>query len=353
MGSCFSKKSTGDKEPQPPGAKTSTVKPQEVSASAPDASAMPAPSAQQQQRQQLSQDAQTPSAEMQKLEISTNQPASSTASSEVGARPRRDSCDRAAGPPSEDPRTPQDYTSSPLSTSRKPPTAPQQGGTNSQLTESKLQELNQASNTRRGQPSSTGGTTANTRPTDAPDLPDLADVPEATEVPMSPAAGGSASFTAGDVPAGTPPPVAEGLPVVSLQDIAVMEQKQGRRGRRMRSRRGSTTASHASLSAIPENVEITPLHARSERSDSMRVPMGGHVVSRLADVQELDVRHAASAFVVALPASQFRQVGKAECQREVGCNLIASMFPAVCMSGLHLLRSPCSGGRALSHFDCC
>lgn len=234
--------------------------------------------------------------------VRTNMPPSSTASSEAAPRPRADSSfDRAATiASSEDSRTPHDtHTSSPLSSLRRmqQPGATTQPTTNPLLTESTLKELNQASTTRRGLPSSTGGTTANTRPTDAPDLPELSDVPEATEHSQSPNVGlvdsGGASFgsaAAADVPSATPPPVAEGLPVVSLQDIAVMEQKQGRRGRRVRSRRGSTTASHASLSAIPENLEITPLHARSERSDSMRVPMPSHPVSRLADVQELDVR---------------------------------------------------------------
>ena len=66
-----------------------------------------------------------------------------------------------------------------------------------------------------------------------------------------------------------------------------MEQKKGGRGIRVKSRRGSTTASHASLSAIPENV---PLHPRSERSDSMRVAHAGQPLNRLADVQELEVQ---------------------------------------------------------------
>ena len=228
------------------------------------------------------------------------QDVSSAASSEIGgAAPRAGtSMDRQlqTAASSDDSRTPAE-ASSPLSSLRRtqPPTVPAaSAGTaaasNASLTESNLHELNQASSVRRGKPSSTGGTTANTRPEDAPDMTELSEIPEAAEVPHSPAAPEAAgSFVSIDAASATPPPVAEGLPVVSLQDIAVMEQKQGRRGRRRPSRRGSTTASHASLSAIPENVEITPLHARSERSDSMR-PMGGHPVSRLADVQELDVR---------------------------------------------------------------
>lgn len=136
-----------------------------------------------------------------------------------------------------------------------------------------------------------GGTTANTRPTDLPDVPeagevgDVADLPAADHPPT--AEGASAHYSVpDDAPLSTPPPVPEGLPVVSLQDIAVMEQKKGGRGIRVKSRRGSTTASHASLSAIPENV---PLHPRSERSDSMRVAHPGQPLNRLADVQELEV----------------------------------------------------------------
>jgi hypothetical protein len=95
-----------------------------------------------------------------------------------------------------------------------------------------------------------------------------------------------------EMPQGTPPPVPEGLPVVSLTDIALMEQRKGMRGRRVKSRRGSTTASHASLPQIPENVEITPLHARTERSDSLRdrVTLSQQGVNRLAEVQELEVQ---------------------------------------------------------------
>lgn len=102
-----------------------------------------------------------------------------------------------------------------------------------------------------------------------------------------------------EMPQGTPPPVPEGLPVVSLTDIALMEQKTGMRGRRVKSRRGSTTASHASLPQIPENVEITPLHARAERSDSMRdrVSVSQPGVSRLAEVQELEVRSRVCFFI--------------------------------------------------------
>lgn len=94
-----------------------------------------------------------------------------------------------------------------------------------------------------------------------------------------------------EMPQGTPPPVPEGLPVVSLTDIALMEQKKGMRGRRVKSRRGSTTASHASLPQIPENVEITPLHARTERSDSLRerVSLSQTGVNRLAEVREQDL----------------------------------------------------------------
>jgi hypothetical protein len=78
---------------------------------------------------------------------------------------------------------------------------------------------------------------------------------------------------------------------VSLTDIALMEQRKGARGRRVKSRLGSTTASHASLPQIPENVEITPLHARTERSDSLRerVSLCQQGVNRLAEVQELEV----------------------------------------------------------------
>ena len=59
----------------------------------------------------------------------------------------------------------------------------------------------------------------------------------------------------------------------------------------MYKRQGSTTASHASLPQIPENVEITPLHARTERSDSLRerVSVSQQGVNRLAEVQELEV----------------------------------------------------------------
>lgn len=228
--------------------------------------------------------------------------ASSDGAAAVSAAQPRTSQERhlQTGASSDDSRTPAEVLSpvSSLRRSQGPGTTPAAGApatgavasSNASLTESNLHELNQASSVRRGKPSSTGGTTANTRPEDAPDMPELSEIPEAADVPRSPRAPEAAGiFTSIDAASATPPPVAEGLPVVSLQDIAVMEQKQGRRGRRRPSRRGSTTASHASLSAIPENVEITPLHARSERSDSMR-PMGGHPVSRLADVQELDVR---------------------------------------------------------------
>jgi hypothetical protein len=289
----------------------------------------------------------TPS-DVQKLEVRTHVQASSTASSEVGgARPRQDSSfERTGAASSEDLRTPHDYTSSPQSSLRRvqQSSGTQQPRANPALTESALLELNQASSTRRGQPSSTGGTTANTRPTEAHDLPELSDVPEAaSEVPMSP--GGDASTGdefRGDAPAATPPPVAEGLPVVSLQDIAVMEQKQGRRGRRMRSRRGSTTASHASLTAIPENVEITPLHARSERSDSMRVgPMGAHPVSRLADVQELDVR----AVCCCMPAGLYQRLSQLALQQDVPvtCSLASRCITAGLLPGRssHHPRAPC------------
>ena len=114
---------------------------------------------------------------------------------------------------------------------------------------------------------------------------DVTDLPAANHPPT--ADGAAADYAVpDDMPLSTPPPVPEGLPVVSLQDIAVMEQKKGGRGIRVKSRRGSTTASHASLSAIPENV---PLHPRSERSDSMRVAHAGQPLNRLADVQELEV----------------------------------------------------------------
>lgn len=138
---------------------------------------------------------------------------------------------------------------------------------------------------------SSGGTTANTRPTDLPDVPeagefvDVADLPAGSHPPAE-ASEAARYAVPDDMPLSTPPPVPEGLPVVSLQDIAVMEQKKGGRGIRVKSRRGSTTASHASLSAIPENV---PLHPRSERSDSMRVAHAGQPLNRLADVQELEV----------------------------------------------------------------
>jgi hypothetical protein len=189
-------------------------------------------------------------------------------------------------PSSDDSRTPAEAMSSPMSSLHsatrrfQPPINP-----NPLLTESALSELNAAASVRKGKPSSTGGTTANTRPTEVPDMPELSDVPEADELESAETVGS----TGADILASTPPPMADHLPVVSLQDIAVMEQKQGRRGRRVRSRRGSTTASHTSLSAIPENLEITPLHARSERSDSMRVTMAPHLGTRLAEVQELDV----------------------------------------------------------------
>lgn len=163
---------------------------------------------------------------------------------------------------------------------------------NALLTESALRQLNQTSSLgKKGRPSSTGGTTANTRPTDLPDVPESDEFVEVTNLPAAshpPAEDGAAAQYAvpDDVPLSTPPPVPEGLPVVSLQDIAVMEQKKGGRSIRVKSRRGSTTASHASLSAIPENV---PLHPRSERSDSMRVAHAGQPLNRLADVQELEV----------------------------------------------------------------
>lgn len=147
----------------------------------------------------------------------------------------------------------------------------------------------------KGKPSSTGGTTANTRPTDLPDVPESNDLDMSdlgSETHPQPHVEGVSFSVPEEMPQGTPPPVPEGLPVVSLQDIAVMEQKKGMRGRRVKSRRGSTTASHASLTAIPENVEITPLHARTnERSDSLRdrMSLSQQGVNRLADVQELEV----------------------------------------------------------------
>lgn len=124
-------------------------------------------------------------------------------------------------------------------------------------------------------------------------MPEAGEFVDVSELPAGnhpPTEGGEAAQYAvpDDMPLSTPPPVPEGLPVVSLQDIAVMEQKKGGRGIRVKSRRGSTTASHASLSAIPENV---PLHPRSERSDSMRVAHAGQPLNRLADVQELEVPH--------------------------------------------------------------
>ena len=158
-----------------------------------------------------------------------------------------------------------------------------------------VMQLNLASaGSRKGKPSSTGGTTANTRPTDVPDMADgeaqdMADL--GPEPHPQPHVEGVNFAVPEEMPQGTPPPVPEGLPVVSLTDIALMEQKTGVRGRRVKSRRGSTTASHASLPQIPENVEITPLHARTERSDSLRdrVSVCQQGVNRLAEVQELEV----------------------------------------------------------------
>jgi hypothetical protein len=213
----------------------------------------------------------------------------SSTSSDMANRPPvpEGSYDRLA-PSSDGSRTPGDPGASPRGMAVRSPLGT---GQNAALTESALRQLNQSSVARKGRPSSTGGTTANTRPTDLPDVPELADVPEAAEMPIESEAEvtGVHFVVPEDMPQGTPPPVPEGLPVVSLHDIAVMEQKQGRRGMRVKSRRGSTTASHASLSAIPENLEITPLHARSERSDSMRVTLAAQTISRLADVQELEV----------------------------------------------------------------
>eukprot|EP00892_Ulva_mutabilis_P010747 jgi/Ulvmu1/8044/UM004_0281.1 len=162
---------------------------------------------------------------------------------------------------------------------------------NGVLTESALRQLNQTGSMgKKNHPSSTGGTTANTRPTDLPDVPETGEFADVADLPAAsppPAEDEHAQYDVpDDMPLSTPPPVPEGLPVVSLQDIAVMEQKKGGRGIRVKSRRGSTTASHASLSAIPENV---PLHPRSERSDSMRVAHAGQPLNRLADVQELEV----------------------------------------------------------------
>jgi hypothetical protein len=241
---------------------------------------------------------------------------SSIASSDIANKPRQDSSfDRFGAPSSDDSRTPQEYTNSPMSSAQGSIRRNQLiSNPNPTLTESALNELNQASIARKGQPSSTGGTTANTRPTELPDLPELSDVPESGEIPdqHSPRSDG-VHFAATDMPGGTPPPVADGLPVVSLQDIAVMEQKEGRRGRRVKSRRGSTTASHASLSAIPENVEITPLLARVERSDSMR--LAAHPVSRLADVQELDVRSSHCLYaLLARPGARDVQFNRALCR---------------------------------------
>lgn len=156
-----------------------------------------------------------------------------------------------------------------------------------------------SSGSRKGKPSSTGGTTANTRPTDVPDMPDgeAPDMSDLTPEPHpQPRVEGVNFALPEEMPQGTPPPVPEGLPVVSLTDIALMEQKKGMKSRRVKSRRGSTTASHASLPQIPETHEITPLHARgNERSDSLRerVSLSQQGVNRLAEVQELEVRHCA------------------------------------------------------------
>ena len=97
---------------------------------------------------------------------------------------------------------------SPMSATRRP---------NLALTESALHELNQTSGARKGQPSSTGGTTANTRPADVPDMRDLPDVPPAGLSPRQPNPTPDVDhFAVADMPAGTPPPVAEGLSLIHI-----------------------------------------------------------------------------------------------------------------------------------------
>lgn len=146
-----------------------------------------------------------------------------------------------------------------------------------------------------------------------------------------------------DMPLGTPPPVPEGLPVVSLQDIAVMEQKKGGRGIRVKSRRGSTTASHASLSAIPENV---PLHPRSELSDSMRVAHAGQPLNRLADVQELEVTLRTLLHVACSPISL--AVYSSPSNQWTTLTLQVQCMPAGCAGGGRVadIGSACSCQRA-------
>lgn len=157
------------------------------------------------------------------------------------------------------------------------------------LTESALAKLD-TGGTSRVSPkgASSAADTGNTSVIRVEDLPEPV-TPDARS--SSASADPTAAVGGASLSAATPPPASEELPEVSLADIINNGTK---RISRSRSRRASNN-SMASLSAIPENLEITPLHARSERSDSARAGLPfDKSKMQLADVAELELESKAT-----------------------------------------------------------